>query len=186
MKNRIWLLIFGLFVLASCKKPSSTPTQQEHKVLYYRNPMDPHVTSPVPAKDPMGMDYIPVYSDEAQVEVPVAGQASVQVSDNQKQLLGVKVSPVEIRDLFVIVRASARVAYDPGLYSAILEHQAAVEAAKSSSGSAPFHSESEATVSASALRVRQMGLSEEQIERVSQPGFDPSNLLLGKAGGTVW
>jgi Cu(I)/Ag(I) efflux system membrane fusion protein len=107
-------------------------------------------------------------------------------SPSQQQLAGVKVAPVESRDLFVIVRASARVAYDPGLYSAILEHQAAVEAAKSSEGSAPFHTESEATVRASALRLRQMGLSEEQIHLVSKPGFDPSNLLLGKAGGTAW
>ena len=31
--------------------------------LYYRNPMNPAITSPVPAKDHMGMDYIPVYAD---------------------------------------------------------------------------------------------------------------------------
>ena len=82
----------------------------------------------------------------------------------------------------MIVRASARVAYDPALYSAILEHQATVEAAKNSALSSPFHTESEATVRASALRLRQIGLSQEQINRVSEPGFDPSNLLLGKAG----
>ena len=34
------------------------------KVLFYRNPMDPAITSPVPAKDHMGMDYVPVYADE--------------------------------------------------------------------------------------------------------------------------
>ena len=32
--------------------------------LYYRNPMNPNVTSPVPAKDSMGMDYIPVYAEQ--------------------------------------------------------------------------------------------------------------------------
>lgn len=32
--------------------------------LYYRNPMNPSVTSPVPAQDSMGMDYIPVYAEE--------------------------------------------------------------------------------------------------------------------------
>lgn len=32
--------------------------------LFYRNPMNPTVTSPVPAKDSMGMDYIPVYADD--------------------------------------------------------------------------------------------------------------------------
>jgi len=34
------------------------------KVLYYRNPMNPVITSPVPAKDEMGMDYIPVYAED--------------------------------------------------------------------------------------------------------------------------
>ncbi len=36
----------------------------ERKVLFWRNPMNPAVTSPVPTKDNMGMDYIPVYADE--------------------------------------------------------------------------------------------------------------------------
>ena len=34
----------------------------ERKVLYYRNPMGLPDTSPVPKKDPMGMDYVPVYA----------------------------------------------------------------------------------------------------------------------------
>ena len=33
------------------------------KPLFYRNPMNPAITSPVPAKDEMGMDYLPVYAD---------------------------------------------------------------------------------------------------------------------------
>src|SRR5512139_4179923 len=31
------------------------------RILYYRNPMGLPDTSPVPKKDPMGMDYVPVY-----------------------------------------------------------------------------------------------------------------------------
>jgi Cu(I)/Ag(I) efflux system membrane fusion protein len=38
----------------------------ERRILFYRNPMDPTITSPVPAKDEMGMDYVPVYADEAE------------------------------------------------------------------------------------------------------------------------
>jgi len=37
----------------------------EREILFYRNPMNPTISSPVPAKDEMGMDYIPVYADEA-------------------------------------------------------------------------------------------------------------------------
>ena len=36
----------------------------EPGVLFYRNPMNPAITSPVPAQDEMGMDYIPVYAGE--------------------------------------------------------------------------------------------------------------------------
>ena len=35
----------------------------ETRVLYYRNPMNPAITSPVPMQDEMGMDYIPVYAE---------------------------------------------------------------------------------------------------------------------------
>lgn len=37
----------------------------ERKILYYRNPMAPTDTSPVPKKSPDGMDYVPVFADEA-------------------------------------------------------------------------------------------------------------------------
>ena len=36
----------------------------QRTVLFYRNPMNPAITSPVPAKDEMGMDYVPVYAEE--------------------------------------------------------------------------------------------------------------------------
>ena len=42
----------------------------ERKVLYYRNPMGQPDTSPVPKKDSMGMDYIPVYADQASAPAP--------------------------------------------------------------------------------------------------------------------
>lgn len=37
----------------------------ERKVLYYRNPMAPADTSPVPKKAADGMDFVPVYADDA-------------------------------------------------------------------------------------------------------------------------
>lgn len=38
----------------------------ERKPLFYRNPMNPAITSPAPAKDEMGMDYVPVYAEDSQ------------------------------------------------------------------------------------------------------------------------
>src|SRR5262249_4419115 len=47
------------------KKPAAT-SGGPRKILYYRNPMGLPDTSPVPKKDWMGMDYIPVYEGEEQ------------------------------------------------------------------------------------------------------------------------
>jgi len=49
-------------------KQEAVAGRTEHKALFYRNPMNPAITSPVPAKDEMGMDYIPVYADEPKAE----------------------------------------------------------------------------------------------------------------------
>lgn len=58
----------GGYWLASGKMAQTMGTKPnvatERKPLFYRNPMNPAVTSPVPAQDEMGMDYIPVYADE--------------------------------------------------------------------------------------------------------------------------
>jgi len=40
----------------------------EPAVLFYRNPMNPAITSPVPAQDEMGMDYIPVYAGQQELK----------------------------------------------------------------------------------------------------------------------
>lgn len=42
----------------------ATGSEAERKLLYYRNPMGLPDTSPVPKKDWMGMDYLPVYAGE--------------------------------------------------------------------------------------------------------------------------
>ncbi len=65
------LLMLGLgagsgywFALSRQESPVPMTAVEPKKPLFYRNPMNPAVTSPVPAKDNMGMDYIPVYEDE--------------------------------------------------------------------------------------------------------------------------
>ncbi len=80
-------------------------------VLFYRSPMDATVHSPVPMKDAMGMDYVPVYDDEANGPV-VAGRAMVALSPERRQLLGVRSEPVSRRHLERTIRTVGRVAMD--------------------------------------------------------------------------
>ncbi len=61
--------------------------------MYYRNPMGLPDTSPTPKKDPMGMDYVPVYEgeDSAPAATGIAAN-TVRISADRVQNLGVRVA----------------------------------------------------------------------------------------------
>lgn len=80
----------------------------ERKLLYYRNPMGLPDTSPVPKKDPMGMDYIPVYEGEESAD---AG-SGIAVSTEKVQKLGVRTEAAALRALSRELRAAARIEVD--------------------------------------------------------------------------
>jgi Cu(I)/Ag(I) efflux system membrane fusion protein len=67
----------------------------ERKIAFYRSPMDPKQTSHTPRKDEMGMDYLPVYEDEALGgSGPVEGLATVQIDPQRQQLIGLRTAEV--------------------------------------------------------------------------------------------
>jgi Cu(I)/Ag(I) efflux system membrane fusion protein len=66
----------------------------EHKLIFYRSPMNPKQTSPVPRKDEMGMDYLPVYEDEPSGGAPVSGLAAVTIDPSRQQLIGLRTTKV--------------------------------------------------------------------------------------------
>ncbi|MCE1181147.1 MAG: efflux RND transporter periplasmic adaptor subunit [Rhodocyclales bacterium] len=78
------------------------------KLLYYRNPMGLPDTSPVPKKDPMGMDYIPVYEGESEP----ASDSGISIPAGKIQQMGVKVEPVRLQTLDRSVRANGRIEID--------------------------------------------------------------------------
>jgi len=73
--------------------PAGQPSGGARKILFYRNPMNPQVTSQSPAKDEMGMDFVPVYEDEAKGgggdNLP-EGYAAVSVGMERVQLAGIQ------------------------------------------------------------------------------------------------
>lgn len=78
----------------------------ERRILYYRNPMGLPDTSPVPKRDSMGMDYVPVYEDEAQDD------GVVRVSLGKLQRTGVRSEPVVRRPVTRPVRVPGTLQLD--------------------------------------------------------------------------
>ena len=94
--------------LASLRPLTPLNLQQgNRKILYYRNPMGLPDTSPVPKKDSMGMNYIPVYEGDE----PADGN-TIKVSLDRVQRSGVRTELAEARVLTRTLRAVGTVAID--------------------------------------------------------------------------
>ncbi len=155
---------------------------EQGKPLYYRHPMRSDVTSPAPAKDEMGMDYIPVY-DEAQTSsrgTPVPGHAEIFLSPERQQLIGVQTATAEERPLAMTIRTVGRVAYDPELYGVLSEYREAVAAqAKMKNSPLPeIRERADALVRAAALKLKLLGFSDSQTVEFVKTGEQAGNLLL--------
>lgn len=93
--------------------PNAAAKPDERKVKFYRSPMDPKQTSPVPRKDEMGMDYLPVYEDELGGGAPSpSGLAAVTIDPARQQLIGLVTAPVTRGPVGGALRTVGRVAVD--------------------------------------------------------------------------
>jgi Cu(I)/Ag(I) efflux system membrane fusion protein len=97
--------------------PSAETSAPEDKPLFYRNPMNPAITSSVPAKDEMGMDYIPVYANGAGSQGGVPG--TVLIDPVTAQNIGIRSAVAKKQVLSRTIRAVGRVDYDEELISKV-------------------------------------------------------------------
>jgi Cu(I)/Ag(I) efflux system membrane fusion protein len=89
------------------------PEGAERKVAFYRSPMDSKQTSPVARKDEMGMDYLPVYEDEAGGGAgPVEGLATVSIDPQRQQLIGLHTVEVGLGPVAASWKTVGRVSVD--------------------------------------------------------------------------
>jgi Cu(I)/Ag(I) efflux system membrane fusion protein len=102
----------------------NTGSTGERKILYYRDPMNPQITSPTPKKAPDGMDYVPVYAEagtksgERKIayykdpmhpwytsdkpgKAPDCGMDLVPVYEGESDVKGIKIDPVVVQNIGV-------------------------------------------------------------------------------------
>ena len=208
------------------------------KILFYRHPMQPGVTSPTPAKDEMGMDYVPVYEEgpaaqdpkavcvthdcpmvkEGQqcpmlvlaeegerLECPVCktrietrenqkiqltkeGYATILISPQKQQLIGIKTSLVERKDIQKPIRAVGRIAYDPELYQAEAEYIQSLKSLKAfeTTGTAASRDWAEKLVESSRVKLTLMGLNAQMIDAIAKSEGPDKTLLYVLPGQEAW
>ncbi|MDX1252451.1 MAG: efflux RND transporter periplasmic adaptor subunit [Gammaproteobacteria bacterium] len=93
--------------------PAATNTaaavKEEKKILFYRHPMNPSITSPTLQKDEMGMAYIPVYTEE---EKKTEATGVVSIDPRIVQNLGARTAAVGRHRFAVPIDTVGTVAID--------------------------------------------------------------------------
>jgi Cu(I)/Ag(I) efflux system membrane fusion protein len=110
---------------------SMAHSQAGRRILYYRDPMNPEITSQTPKKASDGMDYVPVYGESSASgrerkiayykdpmhpwytsdkpgKAPDCGMDLVPVYENEADAIGVRIDPVTIQDMGVQVATVER------------------------------------------------------------------------------
>jgi multidrug efflux pump subunit AcrA (membrane-fusion protein) len=95
-----------VYYLVTPRNGAGTTAQSSagKKILYWRDPMDPTMTSDKPGKSPMGMDMVPVYEGDQ--------QGGVKIDPTTLQNIGVRYERAEVRSLKRNVRTSGKVEFD--------------------------------------------------------------------------
>jgi membrane fusion protein, copper/silver efflux system len=121
-------LVIGWFVF----RPSTqSGGSKDRKVLYYRDPMNPQITSETPKKSSDGMDFVPVYAEESSQsgekkiayykdpmhpwytsekpgKAPDCGMDLVPVYEGESGVKGIKIDPVTVQNIGVKVEKVVR------------------------------------------------------------------------------
>jgi len=155
----------------------------KREILYYRNPMNPQVTSSVPMKDSMGMDYVPVYKDEAAPQ----GEG-IYISPQKEQLIGVKKEKIVKRKLTHQILTVGKVAYDPDLYVAQEEYLQAAKMANAVKDSVlvSVSEQSTSLLQAAEKKLLLLGMSKAEIDELAGRAKAQENLYLPGDSDSAW
>lgn len=136
MKPFITIITVAMLVTACDSKPPEKTGEQrsenipvltddeqtKQEILFYRHPMNPEITSPVPREDSMGMPYTPVYADQTN-EQTTNGQTTnepttsgiVAISPAIVQSLGVTTAQVQQSNLARVIETVGYVSWNEAL-----------------------------------------------------------------------
>lgn len=173
------------------KEPSEADPSAR-KPLYYRNPMGLPDTSPVPKKDSMGMDYIPVYEGEAD------DGGTVKVSPGKLQRTGVRSVEATLAPIVRRLRVPGTVTLDERRVRMVaMRTDAFVETVADvttgdrvregeplfqffskdiAAAAAELVTQQEVSVKGGALKLRNFGLSDDVIEAIRRGRKVPDRL----------
>ncbi len=121
-------------------------------------------------------------------EAKPEGYASIILSDQKRQLIGLKTVAVKSEKISKRVRAAGTIAHDPELYQAQSEYVQAIQALeRAKTSSLPeIVNQAERLVDSARIRLRHLGLNDDLIEEFAKGKQAEHNLLYAHPGNPMW
>ncbi len=196
----------------SGSEANPSPTASARKIRMYQSPMHPWITSPEPGNCTLcGMKLVPVYEGDAGFD---SGEGSLRLGSNSISVVGIASVPIDVRRLTRSLRLAGTLddddsrhrilsAYVEGRIETLSVHSEGVEIVEGTELATVYSpvllgavreylslasgGESGSLMTAAALRLRQMGLGEAQVQDLTKSFTNGQRLLpwLSPMSGTV-
>lgn len=185
--KKIFILVLAWAVISCAKKEAEIWYCPMHKDYQTDHPGDCPICGMKLVKKDASVQLPPKMQGATGAHagtVPSSPQAAnppevLSIPPDKQQMLGMRTTKPEMRKLALTLRLPAQVAYEPDLYTAIVEYRQLV----SQASSMPEGISGASLVGAAALRVKQLGLGDDEIRQFSRSGNALSRLLTGNAAG---
>ncbi len=173
---QIFFLLVTFVVFSSCTKHedhSNVPNDnaKTEKTLY-TCPMHPQIKKDAPGTCPICMMSLVKVENEQSIDHKEAhsDHAAFELAPERRQLIGVKTAVVEKKHLVHTITAPGKVAFDPELYAAQSEYFVALRQYEelSSSPIADVKKSAKQVLDSAKLRLKVLGLSDEQLKRLDK------------------
>lgn len=190
----LFIIVWGIFDQPPRQRKEADHTMSQSEV--WTCPMHPEVQMSKPGQCPIcGMNLVkkvikpqPSTTEQHTRSAQPKGHERVFLTSEEVQKIGVKIGMVEVKPLIKVVDAVGRVAFDPELYTAQKEFLESLQHWQSVKN-APLEDvrqSAQQMVESSKLRLKILGLSDEQIKTLEQTGQAGGSLLLPKPGEDAW
>ncbi|MCB9026432.1 MAG: efflux RND transporter periplasmic adaptor subunit [Bdellovibrionaceae bacterium] len=127
-------------------------------------------------------------SSQNKLDSKPLGHSEVKLTLNKQQMIGIKLGKVEKKSLFKSIHAPGRIAFDPELYTAQSEYLEALSQWNKIKNS-PLIDVRENTkqmIQSSKIRLKILGLSDDQISNLAKKGSQTEGLLVSGMGQDNW
>jgi len=194
MKKGIILIVAAVFAISCAKKDPEVWFCPMHKHYTSDKPGDCAIcgmklikresAAPAASSPPSGHDHSAMGAvtnqKSSEMSEPVK-ETSFKIAADKQQLIGVETVHPEMRTLTTVLKVPAQVAFESDLYAAIIEYRQLAVSAKALSESGGVSGGG--LLYASRLRLRQLGLSDDEIRQFAGSEIVAQRLITGSSGG---